>query len=148
MESVHFLDLEEHAVRGPIERGLIYYYCHPQIGDFKKDWYPTYGDENWTPVTAQAYPILTTSGVLRLPRWHFSSVDMPHDDPYWGSLASGFYAIHTLWGFTRPQWHYATDSGLRDVPGGGSYRNYMLDKNALLRQGIIVDLSRRVLEDN
>ena len=140
MRVIHFLELQEFAVRGPVERGLEYFYCHPQIGEFKKDWWPMDDDDKWRPVTAQAHSIITTSGLIVR--------NIPHMGNFAGYFSTNEWRQRDRqgWRSSMVEWHYATDSGLLRDERGYRGRNYLLDKNDLLRRGIRVDLTMKTLE--
>lgn len=144
METMHFTELKEFAVKDKVERGRVYIYCFPQIGEHKKDWYPEdeWDEEaGWSPPQAQSNLLLTASHLVEVKRRSVLGLSCEElapleGDPYWDRLDLGFWEYIPSRRSSRLQWHYAIDSG---VVGG--YRNYMLDRLALLREGIIVDMS-------
>jgi hypothetical protein len=152
MQTFHFTELREFAVTDKIERGRIYYYCHPKCGDYQRDWFPMNEEDEeygWQRPTAQAYPLLAASGLVTIRNgdtfqrgesWHTE----PEEDSYWREPSVGWWSLsgRRHWFDSpsdkreKPQFQHASDSGVI-----GGWGNFILDKNALLRQGIAVDLS-------
>lgn len=130
LRKVHFADLADYAERGKIERGVRYIHCH--TGHFD----------------SYCYEELALTPVVMRRRDH----DMPprdrYEDPWWEVEMPFFQAMHRshVWpgGWFR-EWHYASDSGMWDVPGieYKNTSNYLLNVNALLRQGIVIDMEKR-----
>lgn len=164
MDTVHFLNLREFAVRGPVERGRRYVMCHSQVGDFKEDFFPMpdYGEDGsviwedvWRPPVASASEVLIAHGVenLRSRDTLFSGMvglGFGHGDE---SRAPMFATLRRLLRWQKHgyglSWSHASDWGMWDVPGV-SYkndRNYLLDVAQLRSMGITVDTTEVHLID-
>jgi len=127
METIHFTKLAHRAERGRIERGVRYVHCH-------------------TGSAGMCYEELALTPIVMRPRDHGVPERNRSGDPWWSKKAAVFQTLRqSPWmpeGWYRI-WHYAGDAGLWDVPG--EYRNdwnYMLNVNALLREGIIIDTTK------
>lgn len=140
METVHFTELADYAVKGKVERGLIYYYCWPKIGQHYHEWFPVTSDDEWFQPSCQVAPRLAASNLITLPVWCIDPRFRYHQndqDSYWNREVEGWWSI-SLNGSSYLRWEYGSDSGVTARTWDG---NYVLDKNALLREGIKVDLT-------
>lgn len=128
METIHFSHLHSLAERGPLQRGLRYIQCHVKVGDQSVDDYAT--------EVLTLTPTVTRSSHQMRGFTH----EYAHE-PHPVSLLRRHSSLRNV-GYWD-DWAYASDMGQWDVPGV-SYQNianYMLDVNALLRQGIIVGVN-------
>lgn len=147
METLHFTKLRELAHRGPIERGKVYIKCHTKVGDFREDFIPLEEGETYYPPTAYAREFVAGSGIVYLKNRHgfVSYLHQGKDASYWMAKQPRFLALSVPWWDhfhgLYSDWWYASDAGLWEVEGV-AYKNkwnYLLDKNALLREGIMVN---------
>lgn len=140
MKTIHFTDLAEYADRDGIERGARYLRCHDSR------------DRGALGLVggAHCYEALTLTPIVVRRTDHDDSPQQRRRhsplDPYWSKKHPFFQTLTYSDTFRdwHKEWHYASDSGLWNVEGV-DYRNqsnYMLNINALLRQGIIIGTER------